>query len=230
MTVADRKSSDFEGGGQGFRDVRFHRADELEQWRRGAPLNLALRCLAPLTLDEYRTRWAPDKAPRDAVGGFDKDWGKAERQALWDKMLQEINDGSCELRTLPLGANPSARMVVASRDWLNVVGPDAVLDIDKSMIVVPGGERLFARVFLAGGGAETAAQLDPAIDAETFCRAWLEDLMNAGAKEKPKHEYWIEAKAKFKRLSKRGFGRAWDQALKINPAWGDAGRPKTFTP
>jgi hypothetical protein len=63
--------------------------------------------------------------------------------------------------------------------------------------------------------------------AENQCRRWLTTLMNDVPNDpQPKSIIWSKALAKFPKLSKRGFDRAWDQAVRAANAekWRAPGR------
>jgi hypothetical protein len=87
--------------------------------------------------------------------------------------------------------------------------------------------RLFSAPTPAVRRAETTRQ------AQSACQKWLEGLMRASLKVKPKAraELMHEALADFDGLSKRAFGLAWSAAVVVTGAtvWSMAGRPaKSF--
>lgn len=68
------------------------------------------------------------------------------------------------------------------------------------------------------------------IGAESACFKWLSDLMSANPTGKlhTKDEYWQQAQAKWSgKLARRGFERAWDNAVQATNAvgWSASGRP-----
>jgi hypothetical protein len=66
------------------------------------------------------------------------------------------------------------------------------------------------------------------IAAETASRRWLVSLMTSSPKASPKKtSMWIEARRKWPALSRRGFERAWANALaETGASWSRAGRPR----
>jgi hypothetical protein len=65
------------------------------------------------------------------------------------------------------------------------------------------------------------------VGAEHGCRLWLTKLMKADSdRPRPKHALRKEAEDRFPRLSKRGFDRAWDSAVRESGArkWSAPGR------
>lgn len=68
------------------------------------------------------------------------------------------------------------------------------------------------------------------VTAESACLEWLSDLMRAHPTRKlhTKDEYWQQAQAKWSgKLARRGFERAWDNAVQATNAigWSASGRP-----
>jgi hypothetical protein len=50
--------------------------------------------------------------------------------------------------------------------------------------------------------------------AQTECRRWLSsEMSNSPDRPRPKDQVWVEAKKRFPKLSKRGFERAWSDAI-----------------
>jgi hypothetical protein len=66
------------------------------------------------------------------------------------------------------------------------------------------------------------------IAAETACRRWLISQMTSSPTTSPtKRSVWIEAQQNWPALSRRGFERAWADALaKTDANWSRAGRPR----
>ena len=68
----------------------------------------------------------------------------------------------------------------------------------------------------------------PSAKAEKDCCRWLKALRAAGP-ERPKDDYWEIARKEFERLSRRGFDRAWANAVGDDARWTRAG-PKPKAP
>jgi hypothetical protein len=70
---------------------------------------------------------------------------------------------------------------------------------------------------------------EPTVKAQQDCYGWLLEQMQVSPTSKPQSRevFWSEAKQKFRRISKRQFGRAWDKAIVDSGAhsWAKAGRP-----
>lgn len=86
-----------------------------------------------------------------------------------------------------------------------------------------------ASVARAGKAAE---RVITKVSAESACLGWLSDLMEANPTKKlhTKDEYWQQAQTKWSgRLARRGFERAWDNAVRATNAieWSASGRPKS---
>ena len=68
----------------------------------------------------------------------------------------------------------------------------------------------------------------PTTKAQKDCYGWLLQQMKASPRSKPKSKeaLWSEARARFKRISRRQFDRTWDQAITDSGAhvWSRAGR------
>jgi hypothetical protein len=76
-------------------------------------------------------------------------------------------------------------------------------------------------------GAEPAPPPPTTVAAQTECRRWLASEMRASLdRPRPKSQVFAEAKKRFPKLSKRGFDRAWGDAIGETGAekWSKAGQ------
>ena len=91
-----------------YHDVRFHRFADFETWRKGAPLEFAIRALAPLEWANYKAFWSPENAPDSVSKKVRRAWGWDDREEFWQTLLNLIKESSWELRVLFLLDDPSA--------------------------------------------------------------------------------------------------------------------------
>lgn len=153
----------FKGSGQDFCDVRFHRENDLKEWRRGARLPLAFRSIDPLLWASYQAFWAPDKAPAE----FDEEerqyHGGYDRRELWALLCETVIDSEdYELRVLwPLDP-PDAQWRPISNDRLEVLSNYATINIEKSEIEFPNVGVVSVRLFLRDAvSARAPMKIDP---------------------------------------------------------------------
>ena len=124
----------FEGGSNDYYDVRFHRASELAQWGRGAPLALAWRAHMPLHYANYQAFWA-------------EEGGSYDRWEFLETLREAALAGDCELRYLPHDYL-SAKWTPITRDFLEAWPTPLEIDEKKSTVTLPNGKVYALSVFL----------------------------------------------------------------------------------
>jgi hypothetical protein len=232
--------STFEGGGQVFRLMRFHRAADLEIWREGAPLAFAIERIAPHEWQNYQAYFAPQNAPENLTREEKEIWGQDDREELWNLLYEAHRRGELILHALHPTGSPQATWVPISHDVLTFA-KFADADFVDSTAPLTGTGRVSVRVFLPRPmfdepqylalATATRQQRRPpgSVGAISKFRQWLNERARKGPPDKNKNEYREEALKKFPGLSKRGFDTAWAQAVGDDPKWTKPGRkPRNF--
>jgi hypothetical protein len=128
-------------------------------------------------------------------------------------------------RELPAETWSTYQLAVEERNGLIRVFPVSPSDEEHLLNVRLKREAVLQR-WPPASGAPTPIQ-PTTMGAENQCRRWLVEMMKtARTQPRPKQAVCEEALAKFPGLSKRGFGRAWDAAVREAnaQAWRASGR------
>lgn len=176
-------ASRFSGGGHVYHDVRFHRAVDLETWRRGAPLEFAIKTIERLEWENYKAFWSPEHAPEHLSKEDRQVWGEDDRQEFWRTLLDRLAEAGCELRALFPPGDPRAQWVQVSPEVIEVLHTAQDIDFEKSIVVSQFSRRMIVRVFVAG--AET-----PVPDAAVATTTPTSDRVPKGKRgRKPKWDW-----------------------------------------
>ena len=156
--------SRFSGGGHAYHEVRFHRADALETWRKGAPLAFAIRAIAPLEWANYHAFWSPEHAPENWPAEDQRQWGAGDREEFWNMLLSALSGNCLELRLLWPPGDPRATWTPVSQAVQELLHEAIAVDLDVSTVTLPDSAPMRARVFVVENVAEAPSKREPAAE------------------------------------------------------------------
>jgi hypothetical protein len=212
--------------------------------------SLARASMAGLTDDDkewrLRDKWlekqsqlSSDTVPREMIPDLSYE-GRARSYARAISVQREIvafaQSGVLETFARPIVGGPLVPL--RRSDWntekfaqrfdlclINPRKPFSTEKVDREYIFV--SQQSFDRALAK---LKSRRRVNSLVNAETACRKWLEGEMRRSPlqRTRSRESFLEEALGKFTGLTKRGFDRAWDQAINITKAsaWRLPGRPK----